>query len=268
MANFTVIKKFEKKTKIRCVCGNELYIKNRLELKNTCNCEIKDSRSENFNTSYNIYKNGAKERNLEFKITPEHFEHLINSICFYCDEKPRMYSEGVERMGIDRTCNSEGYLPHNVISCCTRCNIGKRDMDLGEYEEYISKVYHNLKKYREFVDKDPQRNLFLFKRGYMLTGSHVVRLLDMGLISKEEVRYDLSKTLFNNQYESNGFVNMLIDIVSTYAGTKKAKSKVMKTRYDKIERIYADFLENKRIDHQLVCRLILNKELILFDKGK
>lgn len=266
LANFTIIKKFQKKTKIRCVCGEEFYTKNRLDLKNPCQCEIKDSKSQEFNTSYNIYKNGAKERNIDFKLLPEHFEHLIGSICFYCDAPPRMYSEGVERVGIDRTCNSVGYLPHNVIACCSRCNKGKGEMDLDEYEEYISKVYHNLKKYRAFDNKDPQRNLFIFKRGYMLAGSHVIRLLDMGLITKEEVRYDITKTLTNDHFEAKGFTEMLIEIVAAYAGNKKAKSKVMKTPYDKIEKLYAHFLQNKKLDHNLVCKLILNREIIPFDK--
>lgn len=30
--SFSIIKRFEHKTKIRCVCGNQLYTKNKLEL--------------------------------------------------------------------------------------------------------------------------------------------------------------------------------------------------------------------------------------------
>ena len=37
--------------------------------------------------------------------------------------------------GVDRKNNSLGYLPSNVVACCTVCNHAKRDMT---YEEFLS----------------------------------------------------------------------------------------------------------------------------------
>lgn len=263
--SYSIIKRFEHKTKIRCVCGKEHYTKNKLELVNPCRCCVKDVRSEIANRSYNIYKASAKERNLSFNISPAHFDHLIKSNCFYCYAEPRMYSENIERVGIDRLNNSIGYEPENVISCCEDCNMKKGTSSILEFIDKIKIINERMTKYQSLVHGSKEKNYFLFKSGKFLAGSHVKRLLIENLITKEEIKYKIEDTLADSKAEFDGFINLLIEGISLYAGKKKARSKVVKTAPEKIKAIYKDFLENDRVDEVLMCKLIMNREWIKFD---
>jgi hypothetical protein len=69
----------------------------------------------------------------------------------------------------------------------------------------------------------------------------------------------VADTLLENQGELNGFLTLLVEGVSLYEGTKKAKRKVMKTPFDKICKLYRNFIENGRVDENLIAKFILNK---------
>lgn len=265
MRTFTIIKKFENKTKIRCVCGNQIYVKSTSNIQNPCTCDSKNSRSELANRSLNIYKNRALNDNLSFKLNESHFDHLINSNCFYCYESPRMYSEKIERVGIDRLDNTIGYERNNVISCCDICNNMKKDLTLEQFYDKIKRIHDHILKFESMKTHSTERNHYLFKRGALLGGSHVARLIIEGKITREEVKYDVADTLLENEAELNGFLNLLVEGVSLYEGTKKAKSKVMKASFDKICKLYRNFIENGRVDENLMAKLILNKTFISYN---
>lgn len=74
---------------------------------------------------YNIYKKNAKKRNLEFLLTKNQFYNLTAQPCCYCGDL-----QG--HNGIDRVDSSKGYTVDNCVSCCSRCNIMKMDLNKDE----------------------------------------------------------------------------------------------------------------------------------------
>lgn len=74
------------------------------------------------------YKSGAKKRGLEFQLSREQVSQYFQGTCFYCG--------GIEKMGIDRKDNQQGYTVKNCVSCCYTCNVFKRALSM---DSFISK---------------------------------------------------------------------------------------------------------------------------------
>jgi len=74
---------------------------------------------------YKGYKNNARIRGIEFKITLDEFYEFWQRPCSYCGAK-------IEFIGIDRIDNTKGYIKGNLKSCCEWCN--KMKMNHGEKE--------------------------------------------------------------------------------------------------------------------------------------
>jgi hypothetical protein len=83
---------------------------------------------------FSQYKGDAKRRNYEFSLTFEQFSELINKECHYCPTIPAR--------GIDRVDNTQGYIPSNCVSCCSKCNEMKMDKSVQEFYSHIEKIYH------------------------------------------------------------------------------------------------------------------------------
>lgn len=75
------------------------------------------------------YRRQAKGRSIVFDLSFEQFASFWNKPCCYCNEI-------VSPIGLDRLDNSVGYLIHNVASCCTMCNIMKKN---HTREDFIKK---------------------------------------------------------------------------------------------------------------------------------
>lgn len=102
------------------------------------------------NRIYKEYKDGAKKRNLEFKLQFKEFFSMIKSDCFYCGQVPENTSGKsymrknvpiFKRNGIDRADTSVGYTSSNCVSCCSKCNYAKHEMSVTEFDAWIKKVY-------------------------------------------------------------------------------------------------------------------------------
>jgi len=65
----------------------------------------------------------AKKRGINFNLTFEQFESIINKPCFYCDNLLCKNSETA--FGLDRIDNLKGYAFDNIVSCCKICNMIK-----------------------------------------------------------------------------------------------------------------------------------------------
>lgn len=85
-----------------------------------------------------MYRNGAKNRELEWALSREQFEKLITSPCHYSGFLP---SKEIETKGgsffwtgIDRMDSSKGYTIDNVVSCHEFANYAKRNRS---YEAFI-----------------------------------------------------------------------------------------------------------------------------------
>ena len=66
-----------------------------------------------------IYRNSAKKRDIEFSIDFKLFLEFWGKSCYYC-------GSNIIFIGIDRVDSNIGYIPGNLVSCCTWCNLAKR----------------------------------------------------------------------------------------------------------------------------------------------
>lgn len=99
------------------------------------------------------YKRNAFKRNLSFSLTPQQFISLVQSDCFYCDQKPSPHAFRFGRRrkpilisvnGIDRIDAYKGYELENVVPCCSICNYAKSYLSLTEFIIWLSRISKNL----------------------------------------------------------------------------------------------------------------------------
>lgn len=101
------------------------------------------------------YVHGALKRNYVWALTPEQFSEIIKQNCTYCDAPPREYKRKARKFkgrgmrimanGIDRIDSTLGYIPNNVVPCCTVCNRMKLAMKPGEFLAHVFKVAQHIK---------------------------------------------------------------------------------------------------------------------------
>lgn len=72
------------------------------------------------------------QRNLDFTLTQQQCVVLFESSCHYCANDPLC--------GIDRVDNSKGYIPENVVPCCTNCNVAKNEMSKNDFIDMCRRV--------------------------------------------------------------------------------------------------------------------------------
>lgn len=102
------------------------------------------------------YRKGAIKRNLEFNLSVLEFKSLCEKTCNTCGQEPtpdtsvyNMHKEKapdalyriVNRNGIDRVDNSQGYVLSNCEPCCSRCNFAKHAMPMSEFKDWIARAY-------------------------------------------------------------------------------------------------------------------------------
>lgn len=91
-------------------------------------------------TLFPMYRNNARKRNIEFKLTPDQFIKICPSFCYYC---------GNESKGIDRKYSNIGYIKENCVPCCSKCNFIKNTTPFDEFVNTIKKMYNKLKEENE-----------------------------------------------------------------------------------------------------------------------
>lgn len=102
-----------------------------------------------FNDLLSHYKGSAKLRGLQFDL-PKFLVKLILILpCNYCGDKPysiwptgkRSDMNGIfVYTGIDRFDSSKGYISTNVVPCCKRCNIAKRNFTECDFIAHAKKI--------------------------------------------------------------------------------------------------------------------------------
>ncbi len=129
----------------------------------SCGCLMRDRSREScirrghlgegessFKGLYHNYSYAARRRNLAFELAREDAKELFTSRCYYCGEKPKQvhtvsHANGsFIYNGIDRLDNAIGYIKSNCVSCCGKCNRAKLTMSIGEFKEWVKKVYENI----------------------------------------------------------------------------------------------------------------------------
>lgn len=143
------------------VCGKDLEIslKKLRKLDKTfhksdshCSCHRKPKQRVYINLLYRRSKGGSKKRLLEFLLTREEFEILIDQPCYYCGVPPSEPSDPAivlfekrAHNGVDRKDSSKGYISNNCVPCCKDCNYAKHSKTEREFGSYIERVYLAMK---------------------------------------------------------------------------------------------------------------------------
>lgn len=120
----------------RCDCGTERAFPS-TSLKSdviSCGCRARDNwrRLRPYEALYRRMKrdNTGCLRTLPFTLTYDEFvSFTAHNQCFYCHSAIQWkdYSSGGYGYNLDRCDNDKGYHKENLVVCCKRCNMGKRD---------------------------------------------------------------------------------------------------------------------------------------------
>jgi len=95
------------------------------------------------------YAKSANTRNIQFKITEKEFNSLVTNKCYLCG----LESSEINRNGIDRFNNDEGYFIENCRPCCGHCNLLKKDISHEKIIIISEKVFHKYNNLTEFFNK-------------------------------------------------------------------------------------------------------------------
>lgn len=138
-----------------CDCGNFNLFKSKNLKPKSCGCLVKKSidnlvsnvkkplGESTFNETYNNYKRSAATRGFVFELNKEQFKDITSKHCHYCNSEP---SNKLERLasngafvynGIDRLDSNVGYIPNNIVPCCSTCNQMKMEMSRQEFLDHI-----------------------------------------------------------------------------------------------------------------------------------
>lgn len=150
----------------QCNCGNKFVAEGNditsRKIK-SCGCKLNSKQIQKMqknelngfvNKVKASYKNRAKTRKLEFSLTTEEFKNLIFSKCEYCgispantalDARKHSSSNYIKYNGIDRVDNDRGYTIDNCVTACFICNQAKHRQSKQSFENWIVRVYNNLK---------------------------------------------------------------------------------------------------------------------------
>lgn len=148
--------------KVICDCGAERVVTaSRLVggRSKSCGCLALDLKKDNFRTpaeyvgvthAFVDYRGRAKRTGKDFQLTREQFENIATKPCTYCGSSlenimlPDSERGKFHYTGIDRVDSSKGYISENCVPCCRRCNLAKRNYELGEFKDWVARVYHHM----------------------------------------------------------------------------------------------------------------------------
>ena len=87
------------------------------------------------------YMKKAIKRQIEFNLTKDEFNKIINCKCYICGSAPdniKYYC------GIDRVDSTKNYSIDNCMACCKECNIIKNNYNLDYFKKKLLDIYNNL----------------------------------------------------------------------------------------------------------------------------
>lgn len=90
--------------------------------------------------SWKVYRTNAKKRAILFQLTWDEFRNLLVHHCYYCGLTPGPIN------GLDRVDNEIGYTLGNVVTCCTWCNLSKRERSTAEFRDWAIRLGNNLQR--------------------------------------------------------------------------------------------------------------------------
>lgn len=115
--------------------GPSYYMKNKILIDNKHKNQYQKYK-HTLNYRYKSYKNGAKNRKLEFNLTKDQLAEIINKPCSYCGQS--------KSLGIDRFDSAKGYIKDNCLPCCKKCNQMKWNYRIEEFLTHVLKIIKHL----------------------------------------------------------------------------------------------------------------------------
>ena len=90
-------------------------------------------------------KRDARKRDISWGLSDQECEALLCGNSSYCGCQPS-HNERVGKSinGIDRIDSTLGYLTGNVVSCCFRCNLMKRELTVEQFKAQIKAICTHL----------------------------------------------------------------------------------------------------------------------------
>jgi hypothetical protein len=171
-----------KMVKCQCACGTEKVIRwqSAPQRAKSCGCliqrisvvaararNLKPLGEANFNSLFQAYSTGARNRGLIFQLTKDQFRILTKNKCHYCGTEPQRPYDKSSRStskrlngaylcnGIDRVDNNEGYTVANCVACCSACNVAKGSSSKDHFLKWaIRVVLHSV------ANSMPEKNAF------------------------------------------------------------------------------------------------------------
>lgn len=231
--------------------------------------EEKRSNKNPYLSKYQIYKMGAKKRNLEFKLSQDEAINLFFKQCNYCN---KISSDG-NINGIDRIDSDKGYFIENCVSCCKKCNWMKLNYSIDKFINIVKIILKN----KKIIDDNIENNEILFKKksksNYKEYKTSLVKRDNIELyISKEEYYEITSKKCYycgNFKDGCNGIDR--VDSTMSYYYDNCVPScwtcNMMKSNFDDdfiphLKKIYDFYI--KKIDSNKLC----DKDKILLELSK
>lgn len=102
------------------------------------------SKNSAFRQIFGIYCSNAFNKNLEFTLDEKMFRSLTKGDCHYCGIKPsnikNCWNDKYIYNGIDRVDNCKGYVLSNCVSCCSDCNLAKKNNSTEKFLEWIRRI--------------------------------------------------------------------------------------------------------------------------------
>jgi len=98
-----------------------------------------ESRLGPFATRWLRIQRSSRRRGIEWGFdNPEDLREFWDTPCHYCG------GEVEQRLGLDRIENDKGYIPGNLVQCCTTCNHMKRSHSVDEWVAHMRRVLEHL----------------------------------------------------------------------------------------------------------------------------
>lgn len=83
------------------------------------------------------YRLNARAKNRVFEFSLDEFRAIVLQPCVYCGAEPMPIN------GMDRIDSSNGYIPSNVVPCCSDCNYAKRGLSASQFLSMVERIHEH-----------------------------------------------------------------------------------------------------------------------------